>query len=386
MKCGREYAARKRGGGDLRRPAAALRRGHASPAGDRDCSTLRQAHRPARWPCTAYRFIRCGASSCPAWACRWRPAAPGGSRWSAARRWSTPTSAPRWSPPTAHVEQLAESGVDYIFFPAVINEHDPDLAGGAAVPARKPATTTSATTRSTSPRSWPSSPPWTLGERLLSPLVYFHRQSLEQVARDVHAELARAFPDLGLEETLEALTEARRSTSRPGAVALPGRRGAGGDGGTPQPAPAAAGRPRVVLAGPALRGLRPRPQPGAAAQAGGAGRRGLLAGGAGPGGLPAGLRPASTCSACTGITASRSSGRPSTAAATPGLYPVFLTCFRCSPDAFLISYVKDIMDALRQALPGAAAGRARLGRGLHHAHRGGLRTFASHRRARGRHW
>jgi len=31
-------------------------------------------------------------------------------------------------------------------------------------------------------------------------------------------------------------------------------------------------------------------------------------------------------------------------AATPGLYPVFLTCFRCSPDAFLISYVKDICE------------------------------------------
>jgi hypothetical protein len=31
-------------------------------------------------------------------------------------------------------------------------------------------------------------------------------------------------------------------------------------------------------------------------------------------------------------------------AATPGLYAVFLTCFRCSPDAFLISYVKDICE------------------------------------------
>ena len=31
-------------------------------------------------------------------------------------------------------------------------------------------------------------------------------------------------------------------------------------------------------------------------------------------------------------------------AATPGMYTVFLTCFRCSPDAFLISYVKDICE------------------------------------------
>lgn len=29
----------------------------------------------------------------------------------------------------------------------------------------------------------------------------------------------------------------------------------------------------------------------------------------------------------------------------PNLFPVYLTCFRCSPDSFLISYVKDIMGA-----------------------------------------
>ena len=31
------------------------------------------------------------------------------------------------------------------------------------------------------------------------------------------------------------------------------------------------------------------------------------------------------------------------AARTPNLFPVFLTCFRCSPDSFLMSYVKDIL-------------------------------------------
>ncbi len=31
------------------------------------------------------------------------------------------------------------------------------------------------------------------------------------------------------------------------------------------------------------------------------------------------------------------------AARTPNLFPVFLTCFRCSPDSFLMSYVKDIV-------------------------------------------
>lgn len=30
----------------------------------------------------------------------------------------------------------------------------------------------------------------------------------------------------------------------------------------------------------------------------------------------------------------------------PGVYPVFMTCFRCSPDAYLINYVKDIMEDL----------------------------------------
>ena len=50
-----------------------------------------------------------------------------------------------------------------------------------------------------------------LGERLLSPLVSFTARAMEQMARDVHAELARAFPDLDLEETLELRQPARQA-------------------------------------------------------------------------------------------------------------------------------------------------------------------------------
>ena len=35
-------------------------------------------------------------------------------------------------------------------------------------------------------------------------------------------------------------------------------------------------------------------------------------------------------------------------ARTPGLYPVFLSAFKCSPDAFVLNYFKEIMDAYRK--------------------------------------
>ena len=142
-----------------------------------------------------------------------------------------------------HVEQLAESGVDYIFFPAVINEHDPDLQGELQF-RKKTSDDYFCYYSQYLPTIVAKLTTLELGERLLSPLVYFHRQSLEQVARDVHAELARAFPDLGLEETLEALREARRlyAQARARWRSLAAASLQAGNGGTP-PEPGLPGGP-----------------------------------------------------------------------------------------------------------------------------------------------
>ena len=242
-----------------------------------------------------------------------------------------------------HVEQLAESGVDWLYFPAVINEHDPDLEGELQFRKKKsddyfcyysqylPTIVAKLTTLE-------------LGERLLSPLVFFHRKSLEEVARDIHAELSRAFPDLGLEETLEALTEARRlyaearsrwvalasEALRPGRGAAPGAASEG-----PGPRVVLLGRPYVVF-DPALNLGLPRKLEELGAEV--YWQEELDLDGFEPSyarqylermhwhyGKQI-LKAAEYC------------------AATPGLYTVFLTCFRCSPDAFLISYVKDICE------------------------------------------
>jgi predicted nucleotide-binding protein (sugar kinase/HSP70/actin superfamily) len=182
-----------------------------------------------------------------------------------------------------------------------------------------------------------------LGERLLSPLVYFHRQSLEQVARDVHAELARTFPDLGLEETLEALTEARRLYEQAqarwrslAAAALQAENGGTAGAG-------AAGRPRVVLLGrpyvvfdPALNLGLPRKLEELGAEVFWQEELDLEA-----------FQPAYARKYLQRMHwhyGKQILKAAEYCAATPGMYTVFLTCFRCSPDAFLISYVKDICE------------------------------------------
>ncbi len=45
-------------------------------------------------------------------------------------------------------------------------------------------------------------------------------------------------------------------------------------------------------------------------------------------------------------------------AETPFLYPVFMTSFKCSPDSFVIEYVKRLFDAAGQAVPHPSARRS----------------------------
>ena len=172
-----------------------------------------------------------------------------------------------------------------------------------------------------------------------SPLVSSTAGALEEMRATSTRSCRPGLPDLGQEETREALTRGRR---------LSGRRGRGlartlrPDGGS-EAEPRRGRRPARAAPRPAVRGLRPGPEPVPAAHAREARRFGVLAGGARASeAFPPPTR-GSTRSGCTGTTGSSSSAPRSTAASDGNLYPVFLTCFRCSPDSFLMSYVKDIV-------------------------------------------
>jgi len=337
MKCGREYAARKR----AEETAAAPQRRFAEamqpllePAGGA-APSARQAKRIGL-PLALY-----GVSLYPLW--RFflsrlglrveasRPGRPPLERGKALV--NSDFCAPMVS---AHgpVEQLAESGVDYIFFPAVINEHDPELQGDLEF-RKKTSDDYFCYYSQYLPTIVAKLTTLELGERLLSPLVYFHRRSLEQVAQDLHAELARAFPDLRPEETLEALAEARRLYEQAqarwrslAAAAL-------------QAGPA--GRPKVVLLGrpyvvfdPALNLGLPRKLEELGAEVYWQEELDLET-----------FQPAYARKYLERMHwhyGKQILKAAEYCAATPGMYVVFLTCFRCSPDAFLISYVKDICE------------------------------------------
>jgi predicted CoA-substrate-specific enzyme activase len=233
-----------------------------------------------------------------------------------------------------YVRQMLDRGFDFLFCPAVVNEKDAEHDGTVLFRKKTrdayfcyysqylPTVVSRLTAVDVEPK-------------LIAPLIYFSSMSLEQMAAEIHRELNRKVPvQIGLEETVEALRAAYASFTaqrRRRAKTLQrelGRRG------SEQPNILLLGRP-YVLFDPALNmGLPVRlEQEGARLfwqeeldlegfQPGYAGRyyermhwhygRQIV-------------KAAEYC------------------ARAPNLFAVYLTSFRCSPDSFLISYVKDIM-------------------------------------------
>jgi predicted CoA-substrate-specific enzyme activase len=369
MKCGREYGARKKAeetpSAPERRFAEAMRsllEAQPAVAGGRPAAPATRSGTRIGLPAALY-----GAALYPLWhlflsrlGFRVQASHPGRRTLERGRALVNSDFCAPMVAAHGHLEQLAEAGVDYLFFPAVINEHDPDLQGELQFRKKKsddyfcyysqylPTIAAKLTTLE-------------LGERLLSPLVFFHRKSLEEVARDIHAELSRAFADLGFEETLEALTEARsryaEARRRWAALAsgtLAARSSAVGSSAAgssavessassrPGTGPRAE-RPRVVLLGrpyvvfdPALNLGLPRKLEELGAEVFWQEELELEA-----------FQPSYTGKYLQRMHwhyGKQVLKAAEYCAATPGLYTVFLTCFRCSPDSFLISYVKDICE------------------------------------------
>ncbi len=239
-----------------------------------------------------------------------------------------------------YVEQMLGQGVDYLFFPAVVNEEDP-AAGEELLYRHKTSDDYFCYYSQYLPTVVSRLTTLEVGDRLIAPLVHFHGRTDEQTAAELHAELSRVFPGIGAQEVLASYAAARRlylqcrASWRREATALleaPAKGAAGDEAGVKV---VLLGRPYVIF-DRALNLDLPRKLEELGAQvfwqeelATDDSRIGYAG------------RYLQRMHWHYGKSILRAAEY---AAVTPGVYPVFLTCFRCSPDAFLVSYVKDILD------------------------------------------
>ena len=235
-----------------------------------------------------------------------------------------------------YTKQLIEGGVDFVFAPALVNERE----GGEPIMTefRKRVTDSAYCYYSQYlPSVLAKLTAFKAEDRLLSPLLPLREKSDDEIARIIHAELSPRFPDMTGEETVQAYREARHEFQEAWTAWASGFKDASARARTDE-------RLRIVLLGrpyavfdPVLNLSIPKlieeqgadifwqeeldldhEQPGAAGQYlermhWHYGKRILLA--------------------------------AQVAARTKNLYPVFLTSFRCSPDSFLITYLRDLCAA-----------------------------------------
>ncbi|MBN2554032.1 MAG: hypothetical protein JXB06_14740 [Spirochaetales bacterium] len=233
-----------------------------------------------------------------------------------------------------YVGRLLAQGCDYLFYPAVINEKDPDFDGKLLYRSKirdsyycyysqyLPTIINKLTAVDVEPR-------------LVSPLISFNNMSLETIADEIHGEMGRKIHlevdreevVLALREAYAGFTEIRKRWSR-----TFDRR----------PAEKAADQPDILLLGRPYVLFDPVMNLGLPAKLEQEGARLFW---------QEELELEEFVPEYAGRYYERMHwhyGKQILKAAEycakrPDLFAVYLTCFRCSPDSFLLSYVKDIM-------------------------------------------
>jgi predicted CoA-substrate-specific enzyme activase len=231
-----------------------------------------------------------------------------------------------------YVKQLLDSDVDYVFHPAVTNERDGESPVVETF-RRKGVDTAFCYYSQYFPTIVDKLTAFSMGERLITPMVAFREKSDEQVAAALHEALLPALPDLEPGETRAAFDEASRLFRVARA-----RQSADFPRGPSSPdAPLRVllmGRPYVAF-DPSLNLSLPRAFERLGAEV--YWQDELDLSGHQPGYAGQYLERMHWHFGRQVVKAAE------TAALTENLYPVFLTCFRCSPDSFLLTYVKDIL-------------------------------------------
>jgi len=242
-----------------------------------------------------------------------------------------------------YVRSLEKRGADFIFYPAIENENNRDQEVHTF---KKKVTDRYFCYYSQYlPEVLNQLTTADLKDKLITPLLRFNSASGEEIVEELHRELTRFFPDITLEEVSHAFAEARdlfgkqkeeqrRTYYRLSRLAGP--RGNGGTGSKPPPLQVAiAGRPYVMYDRMLHMDIPKKIED-----------RGVSVF------WQEEFDPDSFTPRYGQKFLERMHwhyGREiiklaEYIARTPHLFLVYLTCFRCSPDSFLLSYVKDIMD------------------------------------------
>ncbi len=106
-----------------------------------------------------------------------------------------------------YVKRLLDEGVDYVFYPAIVNEKDKSQDGKVLF--RKKITDAYFCYYSQYlPTIAGKLTSINIEDKLLSPLIYFNQKSREEIAGDIYEEMKLQFPDIIFEEVKEAFIKA----------------------------------------------------------------------------------------------------------------------------------------------------------------------------------
>jgi predicted CoA-substrate-specific enzyme activase len=230
-----------------------------------------------------------------------------------------------------YVRQLVDRGIDHIFLPAVENSAE----GTGPIRStfrRRDGDSAFCYYSQYLPSVIGNVTAFPIADRLISPLLPLREKTTDETAGLLHDALAARFPDLTLSETLRAFTEANAlfAAARAGLAGAFGRSTADGD----KLRILFLGRPYVAL-DESLSLSLPQTFEGLGAAVYWQEELDLDSY---P--LTYGSQFLERMHWHYGKLIIRAA---EFAARTDNLFPVLLTCFRCSPDSFLMSYVKDIL-------------------------------------------
>jgi len=262
-------------------------------------------------------------------------------------------------------------GPEYLFCPAVVNEEDPDYDGELLF-RKKTSERYFCYYSQYLPTIVGNLTTLELGDRLLSPLIFFNRHDIGEIGAVLAEELRRVSPELDTGRVQEAFAgayaEFQERKARLARTFVPA---ASPDAGGPLRV-LLLGRPYVTL-DPVLSLQIPRKleELGAEVYA----QEELDAEGFEP------LYAARYCERMNWHYGRRILALAELCARSENLYPVFLTSFRCSPDSFLISYLKDIFDHYGRPFLILQLDEHSSDVGISTRIEAALRSFAAHRRA-----
>ncbi len=233
----------------------------------------------------------------------------------------------------AHGLALAavREGADAIFFPALVSERE-EGTGGAALFREKTSDSYFCYYSQYLPTVLSGLTEGGVREKLIAPLVKWNGRSDGEIAAEIHAALAGRFPDLAPEETAAAYAFASAAFAR--ARAAYRKR-------LPPPAPGAI---RLVVLGRPYAVFDPDLSLSIPARLEELGAEVYWQGEIDPGdGRAEDEAPVPYLDRMHWKYGREILRALAYAVRTPGVFPVFLSCFRCSPDSFLLSYAQEMM-------------------------------------------